>query len=223
MTAVLQHCPASEVPPPRESIGCSVFAAGGDGGNDVVVVAREDDADRDLAVARAIGGVDRTGRIVEADFALNARTEGVGKSGSIDLGMLRGFGAFGEGIGGEDRKRVGRGHGSLWNTPCSRKTGPTARARAFRFQVAAESQRTLREAAETRRPASGDCTDWVRWPVILTVASPLLDFNLQFPITLWLARSTVTKSVRDCISEALPTWWKPIWSVDLSMVIRRYP
>ena len=68
-TATLQHCPASEVPPPRQSKRSAEFAAEGDGGEDVVGVAGKNDADRDLAVVGAVGGVEGAAAVVEANVS----------------------------------------------------------------------------------------------------------------------------------------------------------
>ena len=69
-TATLQHWPARLVPPPRgrdrraDAGGRSATA-----GDHVVAIARDDDADRHLAVVRGVGRVERAGAGVEAHLA----------------------------------------------------------------------------------------------------------------------------------------------------------
>ena len=70
-TATLQHCPARLVPAPRGSTGAPYLPARRHGRDHVVGVARHDEADRHLAVVRAVGGVERAAAAVEADFAAN--------------------------------------------------------------------------------------------------------------------------------------------------------
>ena len=50
-----------------------------DGGDDVVDVARQDDADRDLAVVGGVAGVERAVPGVEVNLAANGRTQQLGK------------------------------------------------------------------------------------------------------------------------------------------------
>jgi hypothetical protein len=76
MTAALQPWPASEVPAPRERMGASNWRQMGDGGDDVGFVARDDEADGDVAVVGGVGGVEGARAGVEADFA--AETFGLG-------------------------------------------------------------------------------------------------------------------------------------------------
>ena len=59
-------------------------AAGGDGRDDVVQVARDDDADRHLPVIRAVGRVERAAAGVEADFALHGGAEGALEGGGVE-------------------------------------------------------------------------------------------------------------------------------------------
>ncbi len=62
-------------------------AADGDGGDDVGFVAWDDDADGDVAVVGAVGGVEGVGGGVEADFAADVGAE-----------LLLEFGGLGEGV-----------------------------------------------------------------------------------------------------------------------------
>jgi hypothetical protein len=50
----------------------SMLTAGRDGGDDVVVVAGNNDANRYLAVVGAVAGIERAAAIVEANFAMDA-------------------------------------------------------------------------------------------------------------------------------------------------------
>ena len=68
-TATLQHCPASEVPPPRQSSGAPNSRQSGDRGEDVVGIVGKNDADGDLAVVGAVGRVEGAGAIVEANVS----------------------------------------------------------------------------------------------------------------------------------------------------------
>jgi hypothetical protein len=65
-----------------------MFATEGYCGQNIVYVLRENYADGNLAVVGAVGGVESTGAIVEADFAGDFSAEGCGQGGSIEL---RGF------------------------------------------------------------------------------------------------------------------------------------
>ena len=94
-TATLQHCPASEVPPPRAEERGAEFAAEGDGGDDVIVVAGKDDADWDLAIVRAVRGIQGAGAVVETDFALDLYLKRFFEAGGVDFRMLCGSGAGG--------------------------------------------------------------------------------------------------------------------------------
>ena len=58
-----------------------MFAAGGDGGDYVVVVARKDYADGNLAVVGAVAGVKSAAAVVEADFAVDVLAQGCVKCG----------------------------------------------------------------------------------------------------------------------------------------------
>ena len=73
-TATLQHCPASDVPPPRQRMGALNSRQ-----EDVVVVARNYNSDRDLAVIGGVGCVESAGAVVEADFSSDAAAEGFGE------------------------------------------------------------------------------------------------------------------------------------------------
>jgi len=53
-----------------------MLAAGGDGGDYVIVVAGDDDANRDLAVVGAVAGVERAAAVVETDFTVNTLAQG---------------------------------------------------------------------------------------------------------------------------------------------------
>ena len=68
-TATLQHCPASEVPAAAAEHGRAVLAADGDGGDYIVGIFGEDNADRDLAVVGTVGGVEGAAAVVEANLA----------------------------------------------------------------------------------------------------------------------------------------------------------
>jgi hypothetical protein len=59
------------------------LAAQGDGGDHVVIVAGKNDADRDLAVIGAVGGIEGAAGGVEADIALKVGAEFFGESGGI--------------------------------------------------------------------------------------------------------------------------------------------
>jgi hypothetical protein len=75
--------------------GRAKLAAGGDGGDDVGGVARQDEADWDLAVVRGIGGVKRAGGIVEADLAAHSGFEAgfkFARGGEALVGMPVGLG-----------------------------------------------------------------------------------------------------------------------------------
>ena len=58
MTATLQHCPARDVPPPRQSRGAPNSRHSATVGEDIVGVAGEHDADGNLAVVGAVGGIE---------------------------------------------------------------------------------------------------------------------------------------------------------------------
>jgi hypothetical protein len=58
----------------------SMLATGGDGGNYVIVVAWDDDADRHLAVVGAVIGVECAAAIIEANFAVDVLAQSLVKS-----------------------------------------------------------------------------------------------------------------------------------------------
>ena len=68
-----------------------MVAAEGDGGEDVFFVARDDYADRDLAVVGAVGRVESAGAGVEADFSAEMAVESGFEGRGVDVSG-RGFG-----------------------------------------------------------------------------------------------------------------------------------
>ena len=84
MTAALQHCPASDVPPPRASSGAR-WSRHRATGRDVFFVARNDDADRNLAVIGAVGRVESAAAGVEANFSAKMAVESGFKRGGVEL------------------------------------------------------------------------------------------------------------------------------------------
>ena len=70
-TATLQHWPARLVPAPRGRTGAPNLRHDRHRRDHIVGVARNDEADRNLAVVRAVGGVQRAAAAIEADFAAN--------------------------------------------------------------------------------------------------------------------------------------------------------
>ena len=80
-TATLQHWPARLVPPPRERIGAPCARQTATVAIDVVDVARDDDADRHLAVVRAVGRVERAAAGVEAHLAADGRGQRAAQRG----------------------------------------------------------------------------------------------------------------------------------------------
>ena len=62
-------------PPPRDTIGAPNSRHDRDGRDDVVRVARQHHADRDLAIVRRVGRVQRAVAVVEAHFAAHARAQ----------------------------------------------------------------------------------------------------------------------------------------------------
>ena len=68
-TATLQQPPVRLVPPPRDEDRCAVPAADGDGRDHVLDVPGDHDADRHLAVVRAVGRVEGAAAGVEPDLA----------------------------------------------------------------------------------------------------------------------------------------------------------
>jgi hypothetical protein len=70
-----------------------VVAAEGNRGEDVFFVARNYDADRDLAIIRAVGCVEGAASLIEANFSAKMAAERGLKRGGIELrGMDRGWG-----------------------------------------------------------------------------------------------------------------------------------
>src|SRR4029077_937924 len=61
--------PGQRSPAPAAEHGRAVLAANGDGGNYVVGIFGEDNADGDLPIVGAVGGVEGTAAIVEAHLA----------------------------------------------------------------------------------------------------------------------------------------------------------
>jgi hypothetical protein len=55
------------------------IAADGDGGKDIVGIARENDTDRDLTVVGSVGRVEGAASAVEANVASDAETQGFGQ------------------------------------------------------------------------------------------------------------------------------------------------
>ena len=74
-TATLQHWPAEARAASAAEHRRAVRAAGLDRRDDVVRVARDDDADRHLTVVGGVGGVQRAAARVEADLAANDARE----------------------------------------------------------------------------------------------------------------------------------------------------
>jgi hypothetical protein len=62
-----------------------MVAAKGDGGEDVFFVARDDYADRDLAIVGAVGRVESAGAGVEADFSAEMAVEGAFEGGGVEV------------------------------------------------------------------------------------------------------------------------------------------
>src|SRR5580704_16963574 len=66
------------------------FTADRDGGENVMLVAGQNDADRHLAVVGAVGGVERAAAVVEADLAANLPPQGACQlSGTACAGRSR--------------------------------------------------------------------------------------------------------------------------------------
>ena len=63
--------------------GCAKFAADRNCGEHVICIVRKNNADRNLAIVRAIGRIKRAAAVVEADFAANARAQNLGQSRSV--------------------------------------------------------------------------------------------------------------------------------------------
>ena len=70
-TATLQHWPGQAGARAARQDGRAEFAAGRDGGDHVVGIARDDQADGNLPVVRAVGGIKRAAAAIEAHFAAN--------------------------------------------------------------------------------------------------------------------------------------------------------
>ena len=82
-TATLQHCPARLVPAPRGRTGSAVFPARGHRGDHIVVIARNDQADGNLPVIRAVGCIQRAAAAIEAHFAFHDALQFVLKFGCL--------------------------------------------------------------------------------------------------------------------------------------------
>ncbi len=85
MTAELQHCPASEVPPPRAKQRSTVFATDRHGREHILLVTRNNHADRDLAVVGTIGGIKSAAAGVEANFSAQMAAERIRECGGVEL------------------------------------------------------------------------------------------------------------------------------------------
>jgi hypothetical protein len=103
-----------------------MFAAEGYGGEDVFFIAREDDADWDLAVVGTVGGVEGTAAGVEADVSAKVAAErgfegrGItGRGGSI--------------VGPRMVRRSSGRFGRYWHRTYSRKTGAGRKGRRARI------------------------------------------------------------------------------------------
>ena len=70
-TATLQHWPARLVPAPRGRTGAPYCAARRHRRDHIVGVARDDEADRNLAVVGAVGRVERAAAAIEPHLAAN--------------------------------------------------------------------------------------------------------------------------------------------------------
>jgi hypothetical protein len=71
----------------------AVVAAEGNGGEDIFFVARNYDADWDLAIVGAVGCVESAATLIEADFSAKVTAESSFKRGSVELrGMGWGWG-----------------------------------------------------------------------------------------------------------------------------------
>ncbi len=82
--------------------GRSVFAARRDGGDYVGVIARDDEADGNVAVVRGVGGVEGAGAGVEADFAAHGAPQLAFESGGVRKGI------HGLGVGTGRQRKWGR-------------------------------------------------------------------------------------------------------------------
>ena len=83
--AALQHCPASDVPPPRASSGARWSRQSATVARYVFFVARDYDSDRDLAVVGAIGGIESAAAGVEANFSAKVTAESGFERGGINV------------------------------------------------------------------------------------------------------------------------------------------
>ena len=89
MTAKLQPCPARGSAGSAGEDGGVEFAAEGDGGDDVVFVSGNDDADGDVSVVGGVRRVEGAGRGVEADFAADLGTKLRGELVGVGEGVVR--------------------------------------------------------------------------------------------------------------------------------------
>ena len=99
-TATLQHCPASDVPPPRQRMGAL-------NSRQVAIAARTSSLSRgittpigNLAVIGGVGRVESAGAVVEADFAADAAAEGFGEIDGVCGGKFCDWDEGGLGSGG---------------------------------------------------------------------------------------------------------------------------
>ena len=88
-TATLQHWPARLVPPPRERIGAPCSRQTATVATTSSTSRGIDDADRHLAVVRAVGRVERAAAGVEPDLALDRRAQLGREARAVDLVGLR--------------------------------------------------------------------------------------------------------------------------------------
>jgi len=72
-----------------------MFAAKGNRGNDVFDVARNDDADGDLAVVGGVHGVEGAAAAVETDFAAQMAAQGCVEGVGVDGGRFGRSGKLG--------------------------------------------------------------------------------------------------------------------------------
>ena len=86
MTATLQHWPASDVPPPRQSSGAPNCAAKRDRCQNIVGIAGEHDSDGNLAVVGTVGGVERARTAVEADITAEPGAQSFGQTLGVNMG-----------------------------------------------------------------------------------------------------------------------------------------
>ena len=74
-----------------------MVAAKGDGREHIFFVARNYDSDGNLAVVRAVGGIDGAAALVEANFSAQMAAEGGFKGGGIELHRM--WSRWGSGLG----------------------------------------------------------------------------------------------------------------------------